>query len=153
MTYTELMPPSTAPRVPAGPRLRQRKLPAATLAVAAATTVWAIARGAAGTVHTPAFSPSARPTELPVTLVIVAAIVSVTGAWALATTSRRTRHARRLWFTATGLLAMLSLSAPLSGHGIPTWNRLALIGMHLALAGVIIPAFAPSRQDRAPDRA
>lgn len=40
------------------------------------------------------------------------------------------------------LLTVVSLWAPLSGHGITATERLALVCMHLAVAAVLIPVFA-----------
>jgi Family of unknown function (DUF6069) len=57
---------------------------------------------------------------------------------------RRFRRPRRVWL-ATGLVALgISLSAPLSGHGVTTAQRIALASMHLAVGAVLIPMFARS---------
>jgi len=55
---------------------------------------------------------------------------------------RVTRRPRRAWITTGLLLTVVSLSAPLSGHGITATERLALVCMHLAVAAVLIPVFA-----------
>ncbi|HEX9526790.1 MAG TPA: DUF6069 family protein, partial [Streptosporangiaceae bacterium] len=50
-----------------------------------------------------------------------------------------------------GLLALVvSLSAPLAGHGITGAERLSLVCMHLAVAGVLVPAFALAIPRRRP---
>jgi hypothetical protein len=52
---------------------------------------------------------------------------------------------------AAGLLAMVvSLSAPLAGHGITVAEHLTLVCMHLAVAAVLIPAFVLTIAHRRP---
>lgn len=64
-------------------------------------------------------------------------------AWAgLTLIERIARRPRRVWVI-TGLITLaVSLSAPLSGHGVTGTDRLVLICMHLAVAVVLVPIFA-----------
>jgi hypothetical protein len=83
--------------------------------------------------------------------VVMASAVASAVAWgAVALISRIARHPRRAWITA-GLLAMVvSLSVPLTGNGITATGRSALVCMHLAVAAVLIPAFALAIPRRRP---
>ena len=125
---------------------RRERLLAAAAAVAAAVLVWAIAHFGAGvSLRTPAFSTGHQPSVL--TLGFVAAVSGLVslGAWALIEViERRFHRPRRVWL-ATGVVALgISLSAPLSGHGVSTSQRIALVCMHLAVGAVLILMFARS---------
>lgn len=81
--------------------------------------------------------------SLTVGFVLVASTVASLAGWGLVTLIERvTRRPRRAWITTGLLLTVVSLSAPLSGHGITATERLALVCMHLAVAAVLIPVFA-----------
>lgn len=113
-------------------------------ATAAALLVWLIARYGAGlSLRTPAFS-SGRPASMltPGVVVVVAGLFSL-GGWALIEViERRFHQPRRVWLT-TGIVALgISLSAPLSGHGVSTPQRIALVCMHLVVGAVLILMFA-----------
>ncbi|MDQ6851282.1 MAG: DUF6069 family protein, partial [Actinomycetota bacterium] len=55
---------------------------------------------------------------------------------------RRARRPRRVWMITGLIVLVLSLSGPLSGHGVTAGERLALICMHLAVAAVLVPVYA-----------
>jgi Family of unknown function (DUF6069) len=113
-------------------------------AVAAAAGVWLVARYGVGMqLRTPGFASMQHSASLTVGFVLVASTVAALAGWGVVTLIERvTRRPRRAWI-ATGLLVtMVSLSAPMSGHGIAATDRLALVCMHLAVAAVLIPVFA-----------
>lgn len=113
-------------------------------AVVAAIAVWLIARYGAGVrLRMPAFSAAQGPAGLGLGFVAVtSAVASLIGWGAVTLIERLSHHPRRNWLI-TGLLALVvSLSAPLSGHGVTAADRAALICMHLATAAVLIPVFA-----------
>jgi hypothetical protein len=121
-------------------------------AVAAAVAVWLIARYGAGLqLHTPGFGPAQHPASLGLGLVAIASAVASLAAWgAVKLIERTTGRPGRAWI-AVGLLAtVVSLSAPLAGHGITLAERLTLVCMHLAVAAVLIPAFALTISHRRP---
>lgn len=126
--------------------VRQERLVAVAATVAAALLVWAIMRYGAGvSLRTPAFSAGHQPSVLtPGFVAAVSGLVSL-GAWGfIEVAERRFHRPRRVWL-ATGLVALgISLSAPLSGHGVTTSQRIALACMHLAVGAVLIPMFARS---------
>ncbi|MGH3492974.1 MAG: DUF6069 family protein, partial [Sciscionella sp.] len=58
---------------------------------------------------------------------------------------------RRTWLVTSLPALVLSLSGPLSGHGVTVADRVALVCMHLAVAAVLIPITAHSLVRRADD--
>ncbi len=133
--------------LPAARRHRARgRLAGAAGAVAAAVAVWLVARYGAG-LHpqTPGFSSAQRPASLTLGFAAVLSAAVSLLAWAALTLIERTaRRPRRAWVI-TGLITLaVSLSGPLSGHGVTGADRLALICMHLAVAAVLVPVFALS---------
>jgi hypothetical protein len=87
---------------------------------------------------------------------VAAAVAGVVGlmAWGvLATIERFSQRPARAWLAVSIGLLVLSLGGPLSGDGIATGNRLALVFMHLAAGAVLISLFfrsarPTSRSDR-----
>ena len=122
----------------------------------AAAAVWLIARFGFGLqVRTPGFAPGQHPMNLGVALVLIASAVAGAAAWAAVEVIERTASRPRRAWVAAGLIALVvSLSGPLAGHGVTMSSRLALVCMHLAVAAVLIPAFALTIGRRSPaDRA
>ncbi|HEY6275366.1 MAG TPA: DUF6069 family protein [Streptosporangiaceae bacterium] len=121
-------------------------------AVAAAIAVWLIARYGAGLqLHTPGFAPGQHPASLGLGLVAIASAVASVAAWgAVKLIERTSSRPGRAWIAAGLLATVVSLSAPLAGHGITLAERLTLVGMHLAVAAVLIPAFALTISRRRP---
>lgn len=113
-------------------------------AVAAAVGVWLVARYGVGMqLRTPGFTSMQYSASLTVGFVLVASTAASLAGWGVVTLIERvTRRPRRAWITTGLLLTVVSLSAPLSGHGITATERLALVCMHLAVAAVLIPVFA-----------
>ena len=123
------------------PSRRRRAL--AVLATAAATlTVWAVAGPVAGVdlrVH-------AGSGTQQVGAATVAAVSILTGlaGWALlAALEHFTPRARAVWAATALAVLALSLAGPL-GSGVTTAAKVALAGMHLAAAAVLIPALTGS---------
>jgi hypothetical protein len=109
-----------------------------------AGTVWLIARYAAGMhLHTPGIGSAQRPASLASGFVAVLAAMASLLAWAaLALIERTARRPRRAWIITGIAVLAVSLSAPLSGHGLIGTGRVALVCMHLAVGAVLIPVFA-----------
>ena len=129
---------STATVAPATTRRKARLLTVGG-AVLAALVVWGFAKLALGDLRQPAFG-SARPQHLSAGLVVVAGLIGSLLGWALlALLERFTSRSRQIWAIAAPLTLLASLAAPLSGHGIGGGNRLALLLMHLAVGGMLIP--------------
>jgi Family of unknown function (DUF6069) len=126
------------------------RLAGVTGAVAAAVAVWLVARYGAGMrLHTPGFGSAQRPAILAAGFVAITSAAASLAAWAVLKLIERTaRRPRRAW-TVTGLAALIvSLTAPLSGHGVTSTDRLTLICMHLAVCAVLIPVFELSIRPR-----
>lgn len=130
---------------PATPRHSGRsRLAGVAGAVAAAVGVWLVGRYGAGVqLRTPGFTSMQSSANLTVGFVLVASTMASLAGWGVMTLIERvTRRPRRPWITTGLLVTVVSLSAPLSGHGITATERLALVCMHLAVAAVLIPVFA-----------
>lgn len=122
-------------------RLRWGDRVVAVLAAAIAPViVWLIATVGFGQhLYQPGFAGNA-PQELSIWLVAAAAgLASLAGVGVLALIERFTRRPARVWLVVSTAVLILSLGGPLSGEGISTANRLALVFMHLAAAAVLIP--------------
>ncbi len=119
-------------------------------AVTAAVAVWLVARYGAGVaLRQPAFSARGHPAHLAVGFVIVVSTVASLAGWGVAGLfGRAAHHPRITWVIIATVATALSLSLPPSGHGITSTQRLALACMHLALAAVLVPAFAASLPTR-----
>jgi NO-binding membrane sensor protein with MHYT domain len=82
-------------------------------------------------------------------LVAVASAVGGLAGWGvLAVLERFTTNPRRAWVAVASIALLASLSAPLSGTGVSAGDRIAMIGMHLAVAAVVIPLFYRSSASR-----
>jgi NO-binding membrane sensor protein with MHYT domain len=96
----------------------------------------------------PAFSSEQQPQDLSAALVAVASLVGGLAAWGLlAVLERSTTNPRRAWVAVASIALLASLGAPLSGTGVTAGDRIAMIGMHLAVAAVVIPFFYRSIAD------
>ena len=129
---------------PTRPGQRTRAL--AVLGAAAATlTVWAVAGPLAG-VDLRVHLGSTTQHVGPATVAIVSILAGLTAWGLLAALERLTPRSRTVW-TAIALVTLaVSLTGPLSG-GVTTATKVALTGMHLAAAAVLVPmltARAPS---------
>jgi hypothetical protein len=118
-----------------------------------ALAVWAVAKWVAGLdLRMPAFSSGQQPQELNAAVVAVAGAIGGLAGWGvLALLERFSINADRLWLVVAPIALLASMGTPLSGHGVSASNRLALIGMHLAVAAVVIPFLyrsSASRRDR-----
>ena len=123
-------------RAPARPGRRTRAL--AVLGAAAATlTVWAVAGPLAG-VDLRVHLGTATQHVGPATVAIVSILAGLAAWGLLAALEHFTPRARTVW-TAVALVTLaLSLTGPL-GIGVSTAAKVALTGMHLAAAAVLVP--------------
>jgi len=139
---------------PATPsRLRRGDRVVAVLAaVIAPVLVWLIATVGFGQhLYQPGFGGSA-PQELSIWLVaIVAGIAALAAVGVLALIERISRRPAQIWLVVSAALLILSLGGPLSGEGIGTDNKLALVSMHLATGAVLIPLLYRSARLRQED--
>lgn len=132
----------TVPLSPAG--RRRRRATAAIGAVLAALVIYVLARLTVGAIQQPAFG-SGQPMSLsPGFVAAVAATAALLGWAAIAVLERLHQRAVAIWTIAAPLALLASLGLPLSGHGVSPGNRGALILMHLAVAGVVIPLYRAS---------
>ena len=136
---------TAAGTAPAAARTRpsRRRRALAVLGAAAATlTVWAVAGPLAG-VDLGVHVGSGTQHIGPATVVAVSILAGLAGWALLAVLEHFTPRARAIWTTAAVTVLALSLAGPLSG-GATTAAKVALTGMHLAAAGVLIPMLASS---------
>ena len=119
------------------PSRRRRAL--AVLATAAATlTVWAVAGPLAG-VDLRVHVGSGTQHVGPATVVAVSILTGLAGWALLAALEHFTPRARAVWAATALAVLALSLAGPL-GSGVTMAAKVALTGMHLAAAAVLIPA-------------
>jgi len=123
-----------------------RRLAGAAAAAAAVLTVWLIVRYGAGLhLHAPAFSPTQRPTTVSGGFAVAVAVLAALAGWGFVELlEAKARRPRRAWLVTAPVMLVVSLSAPLSGHGVTSSDRLALICMHLAVGAVIIALYSRS---------
>lgn len=118
---------------------RKARLIAVVGAVLAVLVVWALARLAVSDLRQPGFA-GAKPQQLNAAILIVAALIGSLLGWSvMALLEHLTSRPRRFWAAIAPLALLISLAGPLSGHGISGGNRVALVLMHLTVAGIIIP--------------
>ena len=143
MSTTKATAAGTAP-TDAKTRPTRRRRALAVLGAAAATlTVWAIAGPLAG-VDLRVHVGSGTQHVGPATVVAVSILAGLAGWALLAAMEHFTLRARAVW-TATALTVLaLSLAGPLTS-GATTAAKMALTGMHLAAAAVLVPALTGSR--------
>jgi Family of unknown function (DUF6069) len=145
MSTTRTAIPATAPARPWGipPRRRRTRVLAVLGAAAASLAVWAIADPLTGVelrVHVGSGFQHVGPA-----MVIAASVLAGLAAWAvLAVLERFTPRARAVWTPNTLIALALSLAGPLSS-GATTGAKLALAGMHVATAVVLVTAL-PGRK-------
>jgi hypothetical protein len=143
MSTTKATAAGTAP-IDAKTRPTRRRRALAVLGAAAATlTAWAVAGPLAG-VDLRVHVGSGTQHVGPATVVAVSVLVGL-AAWALlAALEHFSPRAPTIW-TAIALAALaLSLAGPLTS-GATTAAKMALTGMHLAAAAVLVPALTGSR--------
>jgi hypothetical protein len=130
--------------VVAGARWRVRAL-----AALAALVVWALAKVLVGDLHQPSFGNGA-PQQPSAGIVIAAALIGGLFGWAaIRLLERWAAHPRRIWAVLAPLALLVSLAVPLSGHGVSASNRLSLVLMPVAVAGVVIPLYHRTALERA----
>ncbi len=134
-----MSPTITHPSATKGTR-RLRRLATVVTAVVTALALWAIAVHAAGVdLQSPGFGQYQRPAALnPATVAVVSGLAGFAAWGLLALLERTTRRPRRVW-TAVALLSLVvSLGAPLSGHGASGASRGILACLHVLVAVTII---------------
>jgi uncharacterized membrane protein YhaH (DUF805 family) len=120
---------------------RRARLVAVVGATAAALGVWALAGGLLGVDLTVRTGSDAAVQHLgPVAVTLVGVLVGLAGWGTLALAERRTpARARTGWMILAVAVLAVSLAGPLTSATTPA-ATVALLGMHLAVAGVLIPA-------------
>lgn len=79
---------------------------------------------------------------------VVSALAALAGWGLLAVLERFTAAARRVWTVIATVALLLSLGAPLSGHGVTAGSRFTLVAMHLAVGAAVITLMRRSSQRR-----
>lgn len=138
--------PETRPAIHSGRPARQLRVAGVAGGALAALLAWSVERYAAGLhLRTPTFSASTHPTHLSAGFIFFVALAAGAAGWgSLALLERRTERPRRFWLTVGGLVGVVSLTGPLSGHGVSATDGLGLVCLHLAVAAVVLPVLAAS---------
>ncbi|MGH3738122.1 MAG: DUF6069 family protein [Micromonosporaceae bacterium] len=122
---------------PASQRVRIRAL-TVVVAVVAAVLLWAIVEYAFGLDMKAPASGTAPQQDISLVPVIVASVFGGLVSWGLlALLERFINPARTVWLALSLLGLVLSLGGPLTGTGVTTGNRIALLSEHL-LVGIIV---------------
>jgi hypothetical protein len=132
--------PSASPRTVGGPARPSRRTRAlAVLGAATATAaVWAVAVPLAG-IDLRVHLGSGRALHVGPATVAIVSILAGLAAWGLlAALEQFTARARAVWAVITLVTLVLSLAGPVTS-GVTTAAKVALAGMHLAAAAVLIP--------------
>lgn len=122
------------------------------LGVAAATAgavgVWALIEPVLGVeVRGPAYGAATETSDVGAVQVLIVTASAGLAGWALlALLERFTARAARIWAGMAVLALFLSLGGPLSGSGVSSANRVALVILHLVVGAVLIPALYRSAQ-------
>jgi Family of unknown function (DUF6069) len=135
------MSPTTTHQPPATQTARRlRRLAAVLIAVIAAVVLWAIAVHAAGIdLRSPGFGHSQKPAALnPGTVAVVSGLAGLAAWGLLALLERSTQRPRQIWTAAALIALVVSLGAPLSGHGVSDASRGILACLHVLVAVTLI---------------
>lgn len=118
---------------------RRARLLAVVAAVSAALILWAVIELAFGLdLRGPASATEAL--DVGPAQVVVGSLLAALAGWGLlAALERFTSRARDLWALVAVVVVIGSLGGPLSGTGVTTANRWALVGFHLVVGAVLIP--------------
>ncbi len=128
---------------------RRVRLLAVALAALAGVAVWVVADVFGVDVRQPAFGVAQQSQALGAPFVaVVSALAALAGWGLLAVLERLTASARRVWTAIATVALLLSLGAPLSGHGVTASSRVTLVAMHLAVGAVVITLLRRSSQPR-----
>jgi hypothetical protein len=133
--------PATTHQPPATQTARRlRRLAAVLTAVIAAVVLWAIAVHAAGIdLRSPGFGHSQKPAALnPGTVAVVSGLAGLAAWGLLALLERSTQRPRQIWTAAALIALVVSLGAPLSGHGVSDASRGILACLHVLVAVTLI---------------
>ena len=124
---------------------RLRPVGVVLLAAGAALAVWAATR--AGGVDLAARTGDSARAVGPVTVAVTAVLAGLAGWGLLAVLERVLRRPNLVWRTVAVVVFVVSLTGPLAGVG--TGAKLALAGMHLAVAAVLVAGLprSPARGD------
>jgi hypothetical protein len=123
---------------PQAAQIRRSRALAVGAATLAAVAVWAIAVPGLG-VHLVTRFGHAAPSTVHVYVVLAAALVASLLGWALLDQlERRTTRAHAIWGATAAVVLLASLGLPLSA-ATTTSAKLALVAMHLTVAGVLVP--------------
>lgn len=138
MTTRQVSGPATRPV-----RSRRSRPLAVAAATAAALTMWAIASQVAGL--DVRLSAGALPEHVTAVTVAVVTVLAGLAGWAVLALLEQVvpLRARRTWTVLAAAVMAVSLTGPLDA-GTTTATKIALMCMHLAAAGVLIPALARS---------
>lgn len=118
------------------------------IAALATGTIWVIAVPVAGAHLSARLGAPAATQQVGLATILTVSVLAGLAGWALLAALERfaTRPARS-WIALATLALAISLAGPLSA-GTSTPSKLVLVGMHLAVGGIVIPALAKTSARR-----
>ncbi len=133
--------PSTTPTQSNAADRRVQRLAAVAASTGAAATTWIIANGLLGVdVSAPSFDSASPATNIGIGSVLSSTVFATLLGWALLVIlERATTRSKATWTVAALGFTLISLAGPLSGTGVTTSQRLALVLLHVVVAAVYVP--------------
>lgn len=138
---------TSSPATPAGQRPAGRRLVVVLATMAAAAVVWVIVEAGFGyDLRAPAMGGSTGMDIGPAAVLTSSGVAGLAAWGSLAGLERWSPRPRLIWTVLATVVFLISLGGPLSGEGVDTANRAALVALHTVVAVGLIPGLAATTE-------